>query len=557
MNETIAAYVPAISAYQVAPFAILSGAIVVLLILDALLKPEGRDRILAGFTGVVLVATGLFFGFDILGGEGVPYFEGALKADQFGNLGALIICAGAFAYLVLAPQLVRSRRLPAGELYALLLFTVLGLTMLSVANELITAFICIEIVSLSLYVMVGIDRRSRKAGEAAFKYFILGAFASAFLVLGIAFIFGATGTTQLVSQPTPVEAIEPGTPAFNLGVADVLANGERLVPVVLAEGITPGSAAAPANLVMHGDAAYLVEPVNPLWVYLGFALLFVGMCFKLSFAPFHMWAPDVYEGAATITTMYIATASKVGVFAFLVHIIQAMSNWSEFPLLGAPLLGAVAILSMVWGNLAALVQTNIKRLLAYSSIAHGGYMLVGVSTLVTPRVLGDVDATAFVRDSLLFYLFAYTVTNVVAFGIVAHLGSKGEGDMQAYRGLGARKPVLAAAMTVAMISLIGLGIPGTIGFWGKWFIFKEAVSSGLIMIAVTAMVTSGISAYYYLRLVVLMYMRDPSSEAIVEKGEVVLPGFASRAVIGVATACVVIYGVFPGLFLAIGGRLPG
>ena len=550
MNETLSAYVPSLALHEVAPFGLLVAAIVVLLVLDAVLKPEGRVRVLTAFTAVVLVLTGVIFGADTLRTGGEPFFEGALKADQFGRLGAVVICIGALAYVVLAPRLVRERRLPAGELYALLLFTVLGLAMLCVANELVTAFICIEIVSLSLYVMVGMDRRSRRAGEAAFKYFLLGAFASAFLVLGIAFLFGATGTTQLHGS-----ADAWGSPTYSQGIAQVLASGERLVAVSIPASEAIATGGSGTNIVVREGRSYVVEPINPVWVYLGFSLLFVGMCFKLSFAPFHMWAPDVYEGAATITTMYIATASKVGVFAFLMHAIQALGAWSLFPQAAGGLLGAVAILSMVWGNLGALVQANIKRMLAYSSIAHGGYMLVGVSTLLTPRVLGDAEATAFIRDSILFYLFAYTITNIVAFGIAAHLGRAGEGDMAAYRGLGKRRPGVAFSMTVAMVSLMGLGIPGTIGFWGKWFLFKEAISSGLFVIAVTAMVTSAISAFYYLRLVVTMYMRE-AEEGKPAAGEGAAPPLGSRLVIGLATAAIVLFGLLPGMFLAIGGRLP-
>jgi NADH-quinone oxidoreductase subunit N len=266
-----------------------------------------------------------------------------------------------------------------------------------------------------------------------------------------------------------------------------------------------------------------------------------------------MWAPDVYEGAPTITTMVIATASKVSAFAFLVHVIQAMSYWQHFPAAAGFLLAAIATVSILWGNIGALVQTNMKRMLAYSSIAHGGYIAVGISTLVAPDVFSDAVALGETRNAILFYLFSYTLMNVVAFGIVAYLGPKGEGEISAYRGLAKRCPAIALAFAITMVTLIGLAIPGTVGFWGKFYVFKEAMQSHLVFLAVMGMIGSAISAYYYLRVVVAMYMQDPEEGQAALAGEGFQPNPGHGFVIGLATAMIFLFGFFPPLFFALGG----
>lgn len=563
MISQVTAYVPQISIDQVAPFLILAVAALLVLALDALLDilvkgitRERRDMVLAIVAGAALVVTGFTFYVDVLGATGRPFFEGALRADEFGNLGALTILFSALVFLIMAPRFVKKYTLPAGELYALLLFAVFGMTMLAVANELITAFICIEILSLSLYVMAGINRRSPKAIEASFKYFILGAFASAFLVLGIAFIFGATGTTQMFGENSVMESLQAQRAAgqvvqlpsdvatYNLGINDVLYAGERL-----ANAVVPAASVVDGQVLATPNPELVSLPINPMWVYLGFTLMLVGIGFKLSLAPFHMWAPDVYEGAPTITAMFIATASKVAAFAFLVHFVEAMSFWRYFPVGTSFVIGAIALISMLWGNLAALVQTNIKRMLAYSSVAHGGYMAVGVTTLLTQSVFSDPLRQADVRNSIILYLFAYTLMNVVAFGIVAYLGKEGESDIANYRGLSKRRPGLAAAMAITMISLTG--IPPTVGFAGKFFIFKEAISAGLIELAVVAMIASAISAFYYLRVVVAMYMQDEEEEATIAGGVLQTAG-GYQFVVGLSTTMIFVFGILPALFLALG-----
>jgi len=565
MDAQILAYIPEIRLNQIAPFVVLTLGGLLVLALDALLgfikgmTTQTRDRIIIGTTFVTLLLTAVMFWLRKLGDEFVPFFEGMFRADEFGYLGTLVVIVAAVAFLVMVPPLIKSRKLPAGELCALLLFSVLGMSMLTVANEMITAFIAIEITALALYVMAGMDRRSIRAGEAAFKYFILGAFASAFLVMGIAFLFGATGTTQLFGQGQVRAEIAQAKEAgldyslpteelpFNLGMDEVLLAQQRVVFAA-----TPVEEEVQGVMVTKLEPTTVVQPVNPLWVFLGFALVFVGLCFKLSLAPFHMWAPDVYHGAPTAVSMFIATASKVSAFAFLVHLVEALSFWQHFPAAAGYLIGAVAVASIVWGNLGALVQTNIKRMLAYSSIAHGGYLTIGVATLMHPAVLEDVMRLTSIRNAMIFYLFAYTLMNILAFGTAAWLGRRGEGEISNYRGLFKVHPYLAIGMAIAMISLVGLGIPGTVGFWGKYYMFKETMNAGLVGLAIIAMLGSAVSAWYYLRVVVAMFMQDETTEGAAHEKQVQRnPAF--NALLAVASVTIFVFGFLPPLLFIIGG----
>ena len=574
MFSEITAYVPQIGLHEVAPFLILLLGGLFVLALDAVLDlvikgitPGRRDSVLTATTLATIVVAGATFLLNFLGATAEPFFEGSLRSDEFAKWGALVILFGGLVFTILAPPVLHERKLPAGEIYALLLFALFGMTMLAVANELIVAFICIEILSLALYVMVGVDRRSRKSAEASFKYFILGAFASAFLVLGIGFIFGATGTTQLFgtqSETAKVLAnraaglpygLPQDKPSYNLGIDQILASGERLVVVD-----KPMAEMAGENVVTTMDAVVKTAPLNPVWVFMGFALILVGLCFKLSLAPFHMWAPDVYEGAPTVTALLVATSSKVAAFAFLIHLVEAMNFWPYFPKAAGPLLSAIAILSILWGNVAAVVQTNIKRMLAYSSIAHGGYICVGIATLVAPTVFSDELALQQVREAIVFYLFGYTLMNVIAFGIASYLNRNGDTEIRHYRGLASRRPWVAAAMSLTMISLMGLAIPGTVGFWNKYMVVKEAISAELYILASAVIIGSAISAYYYLRLVVAMHMQpaDSGPQADIEpvcftKGNhVVLACHGTPFILGLTTGMIILFGVIPFLFFALG-----
>lgn len=532
--DSIRAYVPHINFSDLIPFLILLVGAIGCLVFDAMTNKERSRKVLPIISSLsIILAMGSFF-LGILPPPDMTFLEGAFRADEFGQLGALVILFASLMMVIMLPSLVERRNLPAAETYSLTLFAALGAVLLAIANELLTAFIALEILSLSLYVLIGIDRKSAKATEAIFKYFILGAFSSAFLVFGIAFLFGATQTTYLTEM------------------AEVFKNGG----IVVAEGIYRDG---------QMISAPVVEALNPVWVFIGFSLLFVGMAFKVTAAPFHMYAPDVYEGGNTPTVMVVATASKVAAFAFLLHVVEALAWWPVFTSPAIFIISVVAVASMIWGNLAALVQVNFKRMMAYSSIAHTGYMMMGAMVyMALPGMLeGEALERAMkaVRQAILLYLAGYTVTSVLSFGTAYYI--RGEGHMQAYRGLFFRKPAAAAGMAIAMFSLVGIGFtPPTIGFMGKFYLFKEAVQYDFVGIAVIAVLASAISAYYYLSLVVTMFMRQVDDTQAVRlaglrKESVKLFSFDSmtRIVLFASSILIFILGVFPGMFLSLGESL--
>lgn len=523
----IRAYVPQISLLEILPFLIPILGAIICLFTDAASGKEQSRKLLPFITLASLLATMALF--VVIPLPTTPFVEKTFMGDRFGQLGSVLITFAMIVTTVLSPSLVRKRNLPSGEYYTLILFATAGATLLTAANEMLTAFISLEVMSLALYVLTGIDRRSRKSAEAAFKYFILGAFASAFLVLGIAFLYGATRTTYLSE------------------ISSVLTNGGALLKEAV---ITNGRVVADA----------VIDPINPIWIYLGFSLVFVGLCFKLTLAPFHMWAPDVYEGANTPTTLAIATASKVAGFAFFIHLGDALADWGLFGGPAASLVAIVAVASVLWGNIAALVQNNIKRMLAYSSVAHSGYMTVGVLVLISlPVTLAGPElasARAAVHDAVILYMAGYTIMNIIAFAIAYQVG--GEGHMGAYRGLFYRKPLWAVGMALTMFSLVGIGFtPPTIGFMGKFYVFKEAISHGYTALAAVAIAASVISAFYYLSLVVTMFMREPEAgvapallAGTSESEATQQVAFGPALVVG---ACLLVFvlGVFPGLFIGL------
>ncbi|MDX2177052.1 MAG: NADH-quinone oxidoreductase subunit N [Candidatus Sumerlaeia bacterium] len=506
-------YIPVIIIEQLAPLLILLAGALGCLVADAASNKAGSRRVLPFIAGAALLAALATF-FLPLWPANRPFLEGFLRVDRFGVLGSVTILFAMFVMTVLGPETVRRRNLPSGEYYALILFAALGMVTLSLANELVTAFIAIEILSLSLYVLTGIDRRSARSTEGAFKYFVLGAFASAFFVMGMAFLYGATGSTRLNDM------------------AEVFRTGAR----PLLDGST--------------------SPLNAVFAFMGFTLLFVGISFKLSLAPFHMWAPDVYQGAPTTTTMAIATASKIGVFALLFHVIVTLASWPPFYNAAAFLLTAVAAASIVWGNVQALAQTNVKRMLAFSSIAHGGYVMVAYVALMSLPT-ASLEALSFqqqeIAESILLYLFGYTLMNVLAFGLAHHLGKGGEGEMKNYRGLWKRSPMAASGMALALFSLTG--IPPTVGFIGKFYVFRHAIEQGQYGLAVIGVLASVISAFYYLRLVVTMFMTDEEAGADAaqlagggDSAAVLAPGTLA---LGVAAGMLLLFGVFPMIFFVL------
>jgi len=491
--------VPDISIYEWIPFAVVLLAALAVILVDCFVA-ESRKAV-AWIAGLSLVVAGWTVWGKMLP-AGRIFFQGMLINDRMATLGALLVLFCGLATVLLSSRTVKEREFHSGEYYGLLLFALFGMMYLTVSQELLTVFLNIEILSLSLYVLTGMDRRNRRTLEAGFKYFILGSLASAFFIFGVAFLFGATATTRL-----------------------------DLVAERLARGFRPG---------LDGPVA-----INPLWVFVGASMMLAGLSFKLSIAPFHMWAPDVYEGAPTPVTMIIATASKVGGFIVLVRVVEALWNWQPlFTQLIGPLLWMLAAVSIVWGNLAALVQKDLKRMLAYSSVAHGGYMMVAITAYAKVRDAGQFEA---LRNAIIIYLLAYALMKIVAFGVVAGLGKNSEVPIRQWRGLAKKRPGVAAALALAMISLTG--IPPTVGFIGKFYVFQQAVEVGLIPLAILAVLMSVVSAFYYLRVVVTLYMEEAEPE--VPEGLLAALPEGGAFALGLSVGLVFLFGLAPMIFLVL------
>ena len=390
-------------------------------------------------------------------------FGGMVIADnlaQFFNLLFLFIVA--VTILMSQVQLDREDFHP-GEYYTLLLFSAVGMMLMAGAGDLIMVFLGLELLSICLYILAGFSRRRLESEEASIKYLLLGAFATGFLLYGIALVYGATRSTNL------------GCVAQALGQSSDFAAATCAATAVARTGLV---------------SAMLLA---------GMGLLIVGLGFKAALAPFHMWTPDVYEGAPTAVTAYMSVAAKAAAFAailrvFMIAFPSLVKDWAN-------MLAIVAVITMVVGNTVALWQGNIKRMLAYSSIAHAGYILVAV---VAANQLG--------AQSVLFYTVAYTLMNLGAFAIVILLGRRGEENVALadYAGLGYRQPLLGALMSIFMLSLAG--IPPTAGFVGKFYIFSAAIQAGQVGLAVIGVLVSVISVYFYLRVIYLMYMVEPTRE---------------------------------------------
>ncbi len=389
-----------------------------------------------------------------------PAFAGAVVLDGVGVLFGLAALVGAALAIVLAHAYLREHELSAGEYYGLVLLSASGMLMLAMAGDLLTLFIGIEVMSLAVYVLAGYRRADRKAQEAALKYFIYGAFASGFAIFGIALLYGEVGRLS-------------GTPA--LGFA------------AMAKAFAPGSLSAAG------------------WV--GTAMVFGGLAFKVAAVPFHMWAPDVYEGAPTPSTGFMAVGVKAAAFAGLCRFVAATllaGSGTETAVLAVELL---AILTMVVGNLLAIRQTQLKRLLAYSSVAHAGYLLVGVAAFIAKP-----DSIAL--QAIGYYLLGYAAMTLGAFGVVLAFERRDDRridlPIERLAGIAHRYPAVGLAMAVFMFALAGM--PPTAGFFGKLTLFTAAVDAGRVAAVVVAVLASAVGAYYYLRVIVVMYMRQSDSD---------------------------------------------
>lgn len=418
-----------------------------LLLLAELSLPRARRRLLA-----LLAALGLAFTLGITlaqsGQEFAPGFGGMIVRDGFSNfLNALFLLTGLLG-VALSYRYNQRAGIERGEYYPLLLFSVAGMMLMGQATDLIVVFLALELLSFPLYILSAFAYPKPQSEEAGLKYFLLGAFASGFVVYGIALAFGATGSTELAR---------------------------------IAAAVTSGT----ANLSLLAA---------------GGGLILVGFGFKVAAVPFHMWTPDVYQGAPTSVTAFMAAGAKTAGFAALLRVFG-----TAFPALAAdlaPVVAMIAALTMILGNLAAVTQTSMKRMLAYSSIAQAGYILMAFAPF------GDESARTMAVAGGLFYLVAYTLASFGSWGVLIALETDVNRDLQIsdFAGLGRRFPLLGAAMTVFMLSLTGL--PPTLGLIGKIYLFRAAIEGGLVWLAVIGALTSVISAFYYLRVVVNMFMRE-------------------------------------------------
>ena len=414
--------------------------------------------------------------------RGLQSTLGMITVDNFRWAADIICLVGAAGAIALGMEYNSREKIVPAESHVLVLFATSGMMVLAGARDLMLVFLGIELMSVAIYVLAGLNRRSAKSAEGSLKYFLLGAFASAFLLYGIALVYGATGTTNLVQ----------------IGVKVV--NG---------------------NFASH-----------PMMM-VGTGLMLVGFGFKVAAAPFHMWAPDVYEGAPTPITAFMATAVKAAAFATFLRV------WIEaLPGMGPAWFGPVwwlAVVAMVVGNTVALSQRNLKRLLAYSSIAHSGYLMVAVAT-------GTLGGSA----AFLFYLVAYTLASFGAFAVVIMVGTEGDGnnELSDYEGLWHVRPVMAVSMGVFMLSLMGFPVFGGVGFFGKWYLLMAAIESPrpLTTLAVVLVLTSVVSAGYYLNVVRVMFMKPRPEGA----PEIQPAGALTRGVVLVAAVAVLVLGLVPG-----------
>lgn len=413
-------------------------------------------------TAVCLFAGGLLaLGVWLRGPESVPGFDAAapyLYADRFTLFFTMIVCLGAALAALLAGGYLPEHNLDRGEFYPLLIFSTVGCIVLVAAGDLLSLFLGLETMSLGVYALTGFRRTSPRSTEAALKYFLLGSFAAALLLYGGALLYGVTGHTDLV------------------GIGRALTASERTAPMPL--------------------------------VIFAFALVLVGLAFKVSAVPFHMWAPDTYEGAPMPAMVFMSVAVKSAAFAMMLRVLvqgfgtTKLASWATgWP----PIFAALAVLTMTVANLIAGRQESVKRMLAYSSIAHAGYVLVGVVAI--PRLGAEAQA------SVLFYLLTYTASTAGALGALVLMGHRGA-EAVSYEdvaGIGRRHPVAALAMTFFLLSLAG--IPPSAGFFAKLYVFRGAIGGGFYILAVIGLLNSVISAYYYLRVLVYMYMREPAPDA--------------------------------------------
>jgi NADH-quinone oxidoreductase subunit N len=426
---------------RILPELVLSAFGILIMVLDPLVDEEKSQKLL-GFLGLGGAVAGLLATWYMAQSPGLA-FSNMVKVDDFSIFFHFLIIAIAAVVTLSSFEYMGVQRIRAGEYYALILLGTVGMALMSSAVELVLIFIALEISSISTYILTGFRRNEASSSESSLKYFLLGSFATAFFLYGVALMFGATGFTNI----------------------DLVSQKLQSGPV-------------------------------PLLVFMAMSLMFVGLGFKVAAAPFHVWTPDVYEGAPSPIVGFMSTAPKAAAFAVLLRVVFTINAPGRFGLLWV-----AAAVSMTLGNVGALVQTNVKRLLAYSSIAHAGYVLMAFAMTDSANSRAGISAA-------MFYTAAYAAMNVGAFAVVSHFGNAGERyvSLEDYEGMGRTSPVLAATLTIFLLSLIG--IPMTGGFFAKFYVFSAAMKAHLIWLTLIGVVNSAIGAYYYLRIIVVMYMRE-------------------------------------------------
>jgi len=467
---------------SILPEIILSVAGMLVMVVDPLL-PATRSRKPIGLLALVSSILALGATAYQLQSPNVTAFFGMVRVDYFSIFFHAVVICISIAVILSSLDYLDTEGIRAGEYYGLILLGTVGMALMSSAMELVLIFIALEISSISTYILAGFRRKVAASSESSIKYFLLGSFATAFFLYGVALIFGSTGTTNI---------------------------------------------AAIAQVLKSGNISLLT--------YMALALMFVGMGFKVAGAPFHVWTPDVYEGAPIPVVALMSTGPKAAAFAVMLRIL--FGSFSDIGYWWIPLVWFSAALSMTLGNIGALLQNNVKRMLAYSSIAHAGYLLVAFAA---GKELGIAAA--------IFYTASYAAMNVGAFAVVSHFSARGERyvNIDDYAGLGRRSPILAATLTIFMLSLIGIPLTG--GFFAKFYVFSAALQSNLVWLTVIGLVNSAVGAYYYLRLVVVMYMQEGDDSMPL----IPVTKYVAAALILTAGATIYL-GVVPGRILGLATR---
>ncbi|MCU1309213.1 MAG: NADH-ubiquinone oxidoreductase chain [Candidatus Angelobacter sp.] len=449
-----------------------------IMVLDPLLPPSDSRKPIGwmAFAGTLAALAATFYqALHATGGSG---FFGMVRMDAFSVFFHVVVILISALAVLSSLDYLEAQNIRSGEYYGLILFGTVGMGLLSSAMELVMLFIALEISSISTYILAGYRRRVAASAESSIKYFLLGSFATAFFLYGVALIYGATGTTNI---------------------------------------------AAISQSLRAGHISSLA--------YLALVLMFVGMGFKVAAAPFHVWTPDVYEGAPAPVVALMSTGPKAAAFALMLRVL--FGSFGELSQWWLPLIWISAALSMTIGNLGALMQNNVKRMLAYSSIAHAGYLLVAFAAR---QEMGITAA--------IFYAASYAAMNLGAFVVVSHFASRGERyvSVDDYAGLGRRSPVLAATLTIFMLSLIGIPLTG--GFFAKFYVFSAALKADLVWLTIIGLVNSAVAAYYYLRLIVVMYMKDGDDSV-----QLTPVPFAVAAALLIAAGLTIYLGIMPGRVL--------